>query len=124
MYTQNCFCFFNGEILKLLYKNDSSGLYGLYKWHNYPITKVMSQTCSIINCLTYWYLCSNSEVVCIWYLYEIIQHILFFLQITMWDLTNGKLIRTITDAHPPGTAVLHIKVIIFIYHVSLLKRYL
>ncbi|KAL4217419.1 Vacuolar protein sorting-associated protein 8 [Mactra antiquata] len=30
-------------------------------------------------------------------------------QITMWDLTNGKLIRTITDAHPPGTAVLHIK---------------
>ncbi|CAH1788234.1 unnamed protein product, partial [Owenia fusiformis] len=30
-------------------------------------------------------------------------------QITMWDLTNGKLIRTITDAHPPGTAVLHVK---------------
>ncbi|XP_078459941.1 vacuolar protein sorting-associated protein 8 homolog [Lampetra planeri] len=30
-------------------------------------------------------------------------------QITMWDLTNGKLLRTITDAHPPGTAVLHIK---------------
>ncbi|WAR10580.1 VPS8-like protein [Mya arenaria] len=30
-------------------------------------------------------------------------------QITMWDLSNGKLIRTITDAHPPGTAVLHIK---------------
>ena len=28
----------------------------------------------------------------------------------MWDLTNGKLLRTITDAHPPGTAVLHIKV--------------
>ncbi|GFR94598.1 vacuolar protein sorting-associated protein 8 homolog [Elysia marginata] len=31
-------------------------------------------------------------------------------QITMWDLTTGKLLRTITDAHPPGTAVLHIKV--------------
>ncbi|XP_078620345.1 vacuolar protein sorting-associated protein 8 homolog isoform X1 [Branchiostoma floridae x Branchiostoma japonicum] len=30
-------------------------------------------------------------------------------QITMWDLTTGKLLRTITDAHPPGTAVLHIK---------------
>ncbi|XP_074642624.1 vacuolar protein sorting-associated protein 8 homolog [Tubulanus polymorphus] len=30
-------------------------------------------------------------------------------QITMWDITNGKLLRTITDAHPPGTAVLHIK---------------
>ena len=32
------------------------------------------------------------------------------LQITMWDLTNGKLIRTITDVHPPGTAILHVKV--------------
>ncbi|XP_067145381.1 vacuolar protein sorting-associated protein 8 homolog isoform X3 [Centruroides vittatus] len=30
-------------------------------------------------------------------------------QITMWDLTNGKLLRTILDAHPPQTAVLHIK---------------
>ncbi|XP_022112058.1 vacuolar protein sorting-associated protein 8 homolog isoform X1 [Acanthaster planci] len=30
-------------------------------------------------------------------------------QITMWDLTNGKLLRTITDAHPPGSAVLHIQ---------------
>ncbi|KAJ8320304.1 hypothetical protein KUTeg_001891 [Tegillarca granosa] len=30
-------------------------------------------------------------------------------QITMWDLTNGKLLRTILDAHPPGSAVLHIK---------------
>ncbi|XP_070185455.1 vacuolar protein sorting-associated protein 8 homolog isoform X3 [Littorina saxatilis] len=30
-------------------------------------------------------------------------------QITMWDLNTGKLLRTITDAHPPGTAVLHIK---------------
>uniref|UniRef100_A0A3B1KEN4 Vacuolar protein sorting-associated protein 8 homolog n=1 Tax=Astyanax mexicanus TaxID=7994 RepID=A0A3B1KEN4_ASTMX len=30
-------------------------------------------------------------------------------QITMWDLANGKLLRTITDAHPPGTAILHIK---------------
>ncbi|KAL3853951.1 hypothetical protein ACJMK2_013245 [Sinanodonta woodiana] len=30
-------------------------------------------------------------------------------QITMWDLTSGKLLRTITDAHPPGTAVLHVK---------------
>ena len=28
----------------------------------------------------------------------------------MWDLTNGKLLRTIADAHPPGTAVLHVKV--------------
>lgn len=28
----------------------------------------------------------------------------------MWDLTNGKLLRTILDAHPPGSAVLHIKV--------------
>nr|XP_006819234.1 PREDICTED: vacuolar protein sorting-associated protein 8 homolog [Saccoglossus kowalevskii] len=30
-------------------------------------------------------------------------------QVTMWDLSNGKLLRTITDAHPPGSAVLHIK---------------
>ncbi|KAJ8255316.1 hypothetical protein GJAV_G00203490 [Gymnothorax javanicus] len=30
-------------------------------------------------------------------------------QITMWDLANGKLLRTITEAHPPGTAVLHVK---------------
>uniref|UniRef100_A0A8K9XMU1 VPS8 subunit of CORVET complex n=1 Tax=Oncorhynchus mykiss TaxID=8022 RepID=A0A8K9XMU1_ONCMY len=29
--------------------------------------------------------------------------------ITMWDLANGKLLRTITDAHPPGTAILHVK---------------
>ncbi|TRY92741.1 hypothetical protein DNTS_024828 [Danionella cerebrum] len=29
--------------------------------------------------------------------------------ITMWDLANGKLLRNITDAHPPGTAVLHVK---------------
>uniref|UniRef100_A0A8C2I9T4 VPS8 subunit of CORVET complex n=1 Tax=Cyprinus carpio TaxID=7962 RepID=A0A8C2I9T4_CYPCA len=30
-------------------------------------------------------------------------------QITMWDLANGKLLRTMTDAHPPGTAILHVK---------------
>ncbi|KAL1021743.1 hypothetical protein UPYG_G00017420 [Umbra pygmaea] len=30
-------------------------------------------------------------------------------QITMWDLANGKLLRTITDAHPPGSAILHVK---------------
>ncbi|XP_033098290.1 vacuolar protein sorting-associated protein 8 homolog [Anneissia japonica] len=30
-------------------------------------------------------------------------------QMTMWDLTTGKLLRTITDAHPAGSAVLHIK---------------
>ncbi|XP_036401275.1 LOW QUALITY PROTEIN: vacuolar protein sorting-associated protein 8 homolog [Megalops cyprinoides] len=30
-------------------------------------------------------------------------------QITMWDLANGKLLRTITEAHPPGTAILHVK---------------
>uniref|UniRef100_A0A4W4F5Q8 RING-type domain-containing protein n=1 Tax=Electrophorus electricus TaxID=8005 RepID=A0A4W4F5Q8_ELEEL len=30
-------------------------------------------------------------------------------QITMWDLANGKLLRTITDAHPPGTAILHVE---------------
>ncbi len=28
----------------------------------------------------------------------------------MWDLANGKLLRTINDAHPPGTAILHLKV--------------
>jgi len=33
-----------------------------------------------------------------------------FTQITMWDLNNGKLLRTITDVHPPGTAILHVKV--------------
>ncbi|KAM6122518.1 vacuolar protein sorting-associated protein 8 homolog isoform 2-T2 [Pterocles gutturalis] len=27
----------------------------------------------------------------------------------MWDLASGKLLRSITDAHPPGTAILHIK---------------
>ncbi|XP_071822429.1 vacuolar protein sorting-associated protein 8 homolog isoform X2 [Apostichopus japonicus] len=30
-------------------------------------------------------------------------------QMTMWDLTTGKLLRTMTDAHPPGSAVLHIQ---------------
>ncbi|XP_059214948.1 vacuolar protein sorting-associated protein 8 homolog isoform X2 [Centropristis striata] len=30
-------------------------------------------------------------------------------QITMWDLASGKLLRTVTDAHPPGTAILHVK---------------
>jgi len=30
-------------------------------------------------------------------------------QVTMWDLTNGKLLRTVTEAHPPGVAVLHVK---------------
>lgn len=30
-------------------------------------------------------------------------------QITMWDLASGKLLRTINDAHPPGTAILHVK---------------
>lgn len=37
--------------------------------------------------------------------------LLFLMQITMWDLANGKLLRTITDAHPPGTAILHVKVL-------------
>ena len=30
-------------------------------------------------------------------------------QMTMWDLTSGKLLRTITDAHSPGVAVLSVK---------------
>ncbi|CAN7990373.1 unnamed protein product [Ixodes hexagonus] len=30
-------------------------------------------------------------------------------QLTMWDLTSGKLLRTITDIHPPQTAILHVK---------------
>ncbi|XP_014675818.1 PREDICTED: vacuolar protein sorting-associated protein 8 homolog isoform X2 [Priapulus caudatus] len=30
-------------------------------------------------------------------------------QITMWDLVAGKLLRVITDAHPPGSAVLHLQ---------------
>ncbi|XP_076368429.1 vacuolar protein sorting 8 isoform X2 [Tachypleus tridentatus] len=30
-------------------------------------------------------------------------------QLTMWDLANGKLLRTITDVHPLQTAVLHVK---------------
>ncbi|XP_065176622.1 vacuolar protein sorting-associated protein 8 homolog [Sycon ciliatum] len=29
--------------------------------------------------------------------------------LTMWDLGNGKCIRTITDAHVPGTPVLHVR---------------
>ncbi|KAJ7388710.1 Vacuolar protein sorting-associated protein 8 [Desmophyllum pertusum] len=29
-------------------------------------------------------------------------------QITMWDLQSGKLLRSITDAHPMGSAVLHV----------------
>jgi len=28
----------------------------------------------------------------------------------MWDLQSGKLLRTITDAHPLGSAVLHVMV--------------
>ena len=31
-------------------------------------------------------------------------------QITMWDLQSGKLLRTIADAHPLGSAVLHVMV--------------
>ncbi|XP_075533254.1 vacuolar protein sorting 8 isoform X3 [Dermacentor variabilis] len=30
-------------------------------------------------------------------------------QLTMWDLTNGKLLRTIVDIHPPQMAILHVK---------------
>ncbi|CAK8692883.1 unnamed protein product [Clavelina lepadiformis] len=30
-------------------------------------------------------------------------------EILMYDITSGKLLRTITDAHPPGSAVLHVK---------------
>jgi len=30
-------------------------------------------------------------------------------QLTMWDLTTGKLLRTITDAHSPGVAVLSVR---------------
>ncbi|XP_063227477.1 vacuolar protein sorting-associated protein 8 homolog [Bacillus rossius redtenbacheri] len=29
--------------------------------------------------------------------------------ILMFDLQSGRLLRTVTDAHPPGTAVLHVK---------------
>jgi len=36
--------------------------------------------------------------------------VLFLLQITMWDLQSGKLLRSITDAHPMGSAVLHVMV--------------
>lgn len=28
----------------------------------------------------------------------------------MWDLQSGKLLRSITDAHPVGSAVLHVMV--------------
>ena len=35
---------------------------------------------------------------------------LFLSQITMWDLQSGKLLRSITDAHPTGSAVLHVMV--------------
>ena len=28
----------------------------------------------------------------------------------MWDLQSGKLLRTIPDAHPLGSAVLHVMV--------------
>ena len=34
----------------------------------------------------------------------------FFSQITHWDLENNKVLRFIDDAHPPGFAVLSIKV--------------
>ena len=30
-------------------------------------------------------------------------------QLTMWDLTSGKLLRTLTDVHSPGVAVLSVK---------------
>lgn len=30
--------------------------------------------------------------------------------ILMIDSSNGKVLRTLTDVHPPGTAVLHVKV--------------
>ncbi|XP_046860227.1 vacuolar protein sorting-associated protein 8 homolog [Xenia sp. Carnegie-2017] len=30
-------------------------------------------------------------------------------QITMWDLLTGKCVRSILDAHPPGSAVLHVQ---------------
>lgn len=41
-------------------------------------------------------------------------YFLHFQQITMWDLHKGKLIRTISDAHPMQNAVLHIKVSIIL----------
>lgn len=31
--------------------------------------------------------------------------------ILMIDSSNGKILRTLTDVHPPGTAVLHVKVL-------------
>ena len=31
-------------------------------------------------------------------------------QMMMWNLVDGKLLRTITDAHPPGSAILSVKV--------------
>ena len=40
--------------------------------------------------------------------------LLFFvvvMQMTMWNLVDGKLLRTITDAHPPGSAILSLKVL-------------
>jgi WD40 repeat protein len=33
--------------------------------------------------------------------------------ILMIDSSNGKILRTLTDVHPPGTAVLHVKVILY-----------
>ena len=42
--------------------------------------------------------------------YQVICFLFFLFQITMWDLQSGKLLRTITDAHPLGSAVLHVMV--------------
>jgi vacuolar protein sorting-associated protein 8 len=27
----------------------------------------------------------------------------------MWDLTTGKVLRTIANVHPPGVSILHVK---------------
>lgn len=44
--------------------------------------------------------------------YDVCDHTPYLhdLQITHWDLENNKLLRFIDDAHPPGFAVLNIRV--------------
>lgn len=36
--------------------------------------------------------------------------------ILMIESSNGKVLRTLTDVHPPDTAVLHVKVSKFVFH--------
>lgn len=42
--------------------------------------------------------------------------------IIMLESSSGKVLRTLTDVHPPGTAVLHVKVVQYHYQLSIVSH--